>query len=619
MGEPIASSLLDLPATMICHFSADGLIKSIDGTLTDPDLTPGNDVLDSCSFLFGTIESLEVGEQIQLAGIHHGFNGVDCIIDVVLRRNEDDNYVLAIQDQTERYRAINQLSQQRNEADMLQHQLARKNEQLLILKDAAEAAARTRTEFLATVSHEIRTPLNALIGFAGLLEEHGLTQNQAKHLSGIKTAGEALSALLNDILDLSKIESGKYQLVIAPFELKDMLNDAISLVRQRAVTKGLELKTDIDTELPEEVSGDRMRLAQVLLNLLTNAIKFTDRGHVTLRAQLADFTDTSYLLLFEVEDSGRGIAEEQQQQIFEEFKQNRESDATELGGFGLGLAIVKQLVDAMSGSISVSSEIGIGSVFRIKIPLARVVEGVHAPPSEVHDDENLHDLDGLRVLLAEDNSINQQFVYEVLTERNCHVLVVDNGAAAIKTLKSEPIDIVLMDVVMPEMTGDEAIKQIRQSLLFPLNSVPIIVLSGKAAGAESDQLRKVGATELLIKPYSPDTLVTTLSNTMRSAAFHAPANVDSQLSDDVSAEMIEIYRSEAPGYLRDLLIALYTQNEQRFVFCAHKMQSAMWVMEYMETYELLERLENEPLNFEARYALCEQVSRAVEESLIPSE
>ena len=616
MAEPSHSSLLDLPATMICQFSADGRISSCEGTLTDPDLAPGNDVLDTCSFLLGTIESLDAGEQTQLEGIHHGFNGVDCIIDVVVRRSEDGDYVLAIQDQTERYRAINQLSQQRNEADMLQHQLARQNEQLLILKEAAEAAAKTRTEFLATVSHEIRTPLNALIGFAGLLEEHGLTQNQAKHLSGIKAAGETLSGLLNDILDLSKIESGKYQLAIAPFALHEMLEDTISLVRQQAVTKGLELKTEFASDLPVQVSGDRMRLTQILLNLLTNAIKFTDSGHVTLRAQLSDFTDTSYLLLFEVEDSGRGIAEDQQQQVFEEFKQNRDSDATELGGFGLGLAIVKQLVDAMTGSIALTSEVGIGSSFRIKLPLARVVDGIHAIPSKEQDDKKALDLDGIRVLLAEDNSINQQFVYEVLTARNCQVLVVDNGAAAIKTLKSEPIDIVLMDVVMPEMTGDAAIKEIRQNLLFPLRCIPIIVLSGRAAGVEADRLLKAGADDLLIKPYSPDTLATMLANTMRNAIFDAPANVDNQLSDDVSAEMIEIYRAEVPGYMRDLLIALYTQNEQRFIFCAHKMQSAMWVMEYMETYELLERLENEPLNFEERYVLCEQVSRAVEESLV---
>ena len=603
---------------MICQFNKGGRITACEGTLADEAISSGNNVFDACAFLLGTIESLDAGQQIELEGIHHDFNGVEHIVDVAVRRNQGDGFVLAIQDQTERYRAQNQLSQQRNEADILQHRLARQNEQLLILKDAAEAAARTRTEFLATVSHEIRTPLNALIGFAGLLEEHNLTSNQAKHLSGIKTAGETLSGLLNDILDLSKIESGKYQLTIAPFPLRKMLEDTASLVRQQAVSKGLELKINIDPDVPEQVSGDRMRIAQVLLNLLNNAIKFTDSGHVTLRAQLPDSSDTSFLLLFEVEDSGRGIAADQQQQVFEEFKQNRSTDASELGGFGLGLAIVQQLVDAMSGSIELTSEIDQGSTFSVKLPLARVVEGVHFASTGKEEVLEETILDGLSVLLAEDDTINQQYVFEVLTARNCKVAVVDTGNAAIETLKTTPVDIVLMDIMMPEMTGDEAIKNIRHDLLYPLNRTPVIVLSGKAGSAEADRLMEAGANDILLKPYSPDTLLETLIETAREKKGpDTPLQVDNQLSDDVSAEMIEIYRTEVPGYLRDLLLALYSQNEHRFIFNAHKMQSAMWVMEYMEIYELLERLENEPMSFEERYVLCEQVSGAVEASLQP--
>lgn len=618
MADPQMLSLLRLPATMVCRFEAGGRITACEGTLTDTSIAPGNNVFDGCAFLQGTIESLVAGQQIELEGIHHEISGVEHIIDAVVRRNEDDDFSLAIQDQTERYRALNQLSQQRNEADILQYRLARQNEQLLILKDAAEAAARTRTEFLATVSHEIRTPLNALIGFAGLLEEHNLTSNQAKHLSGIKTAGETLSGLLNDILDLSKIESGKYQLTTAPFALHNMLEDSASLIRQQAVSKGLQLNIIIEQGVPEQVSGDRMRLAQVLINLLSNAIKFTDSGHVTLRAQLSDSTDTSFLLLFEVEDSGRGIAADQQQQIFEEFKQNRSTDATELGGFGLGLAIVRQLVDAMSGSIALTSEIDQGSTFSIKLPLARVVEGVHFASKKDDEPADEVDLEGVRILLAEDDTINQQFVFEVLTTRKCEVLVVDTGVAAIETLKTAPVDVVLMDVMMPEMKGDEAIEKIRHDLLFPLNRVPVIVLSGKAGGAEADRLLASGANDVLIKPYSPDTLIGKIIEITRDKrGSDIPLQVNNQLSDDVSAEMIEIYRAEVPGYLRDLLLALYAQNEHRFIFNAHKMQSAMWVMEYMETYELLERLENEPMSFEARFELCEQVSSAVEASLQP--
>ena len=558
-----------------CRFNLAGTIVQSEGSFLSDRLAVGADIYDTCDFLVGTIEQLQSDEKMQLDGIHLDIDESAYIVDCIIQREDEDNFVLIMEDQTHRYRIVNQLSQERNQADIMQHQLARQNDQLMILKDAAESAAHTRTEFLAKMSHEIRTPLNALIGFSEMLSESDLAPGQERHVDNIRIAGNALSALLNDILDLSRIESGKYQIEEAVFPLVPMLQDVMSLCRSRAEEKSIDFNLDLDDALPEKVIGDKVRLSQVILNLLTNAIKFTKQGSVTLRVTKVEQTDTSELLVFEVEDTGRGIAEEQQQEIFERFSQSRISDATELGGIGLGLAIVRQLIDAMGGVISVSSEVGKGAIFRIKLGLKRVVDGRGANKTANMVSTPQLTLDGKCILVAEDSKLNQQFVSEVLTARGCQVIVVETGAAAMQAILSEPVDLVLMDVMMPEMTGDEAIKRIRSEFLFPLNRVPII-----------------------------------------STNRYEHAQIENKLSEDVSAEMIEIFKAEVPGYLRSLLNALYTQNQKQLVFQAHKLQSAMWVMEFMDLYQILARLEGELLGFPERLALCEEVCQTIGKTLI---
>lgn len=621
--ETELSSFLAASSAVAIEFDSNERISARVGDFVPFLFAPESNLLDSCDFVFGVPETMAVGEVLALDGMHFASKGGEnYIVDVVARRHGSDRFSLVIADQTDRYKMINQLSQQRNEADIYHHRLARQNDQLKLLKQAAEAASQTRTEFLAKVSHEIRTPLNALLGFAKMLNETGLDNKQQRHLDHIHTAGNALSGLLNDLLDLSKMESGKYQIESDVFDLSSVLEDATTLCLEKANQKGLTLLWDIDGDIPTKLLGDQLRISQVVLNLLTNAIKFTDEGKVSVTASCGEKSPVSTMVHILVSDTGRGIPHEQQSQIFERFAQSQLADSTELGGVGLGLAIVRQLVEAMGGNISVTSEPGAGAEFKVVLPLKRVPksgesDGVDSLPKSdtLVAPAIAQDLEGVAILVAEDNKMNQQYVRELLEPLNPTLFIVDSGQAAIQILLSEPIDLLLTDIHMPEMNGEEAIKKIREEFLFPLNSIPIVAFTGRATEEDQAGLVKIGANHTLAKPFSPASLLEAIAK-VRIEKQPAKQRVDRLLSQDVSLEMIQIFKEEVPAYLRDLLLALFNQQERQFVFQAHKMQSAMWVMELMAFYELLAQLENEPLGFDERLKVCTELCKGVERLLV---
>jgi DNA-binding response OmpR family regulator len=269
----------------------------------------------------------------------------------------------------------------------------------------------------------------------------------------------------------------------------------------------------------------------------------------------------------------------------------------------------------MGGTISVSSEVGKGATFAFKLGLKRALKGQLAERAVAEDEDMESLLEGKCILVAEDSKLNQQFVADVLTAKGCRLIPVETGSAAIQAMLAEPVDLVLMDVMMPELTGDEAIKQIRNDFLFPLNGVPIITFSGRASKEEQKRFIKIGATDILSKPFSAAALVAKIATVLSNAGKYDDAQVEQRVSNDISAEMVEIFKADVPDYLRGLLNALYTQNEKQFVFQAHKLQSAMWVMEFMDLYEILARLENETLSFTERLDLCGEVCAGVEQSL----
>ncbi|MFV9504357.1 MAG: ATP-binding protein [Oscillochloridaceae bacterium umkhey_bin13] len=370
-----------------------------------------------------------------------------------------------------------------------------------LARDAAETAARTRAIFLATMSHEIRTPLNAVIGMAGLLHDTRLDAEQRPLADAISTAGQALLAVINDILDFSRIESGHVGIEASPFTLRTCLEDALAIITPGARQKGLQIDLHIAHDLPVQVRGDETRLRQVLLNLLGNAVKFTDEGVITLTATSVHQSEQTVQIMLTVSDTGIGISPTQQQQIFEPFVQADNSTARRYGGTGLGLAISRQIVTLMGGTLVVQSELGKGTTFTLSLPLA--LDQLPAP-SDPHPTSS-PTAQALTILVAEDNRINQELVRRMLDRMGYQVDLVSDGRAAVAAVRQAAYDVVLMDVQMPELDGEAATRQIR-ALGSSIHQPQIIALTASAMAGDRDRALQAGMDAYLSKPIQPHQL-----------------------------------------------------------------------------------------------------------------
>ena len=369
---------------------------------------------------------------------------------------------------------------------------------------AALEASEAKSAFLAMMSHELRTPMNGVLGLAHALRGARLDQRQARYLEMIEQSGHGLMTILNDILDLSKIEAGKLDLEVAPLDLRD-LADQVGLVwSETAREKGLDLILEVDPATPAWVAGDVARVRQILLNLVSNALKFTEAGAVTVRVG-----PEAGGVVLAVTDTGVGLTDEQRARLFSPFVQGDRSTARRFGGTGLGLAICRHLAELMGGEVMVESALGRGSTFTVRLPLAAAEAPSVEAVREAADSEP--SLAGVRVLVVDDNAVNQVVARAILEAAGVSVATVDDGGAALASLRAEPFDLVLMDVHMPVMDGVEAVRRIRAGEGGRVD-LPVVALTADAMVGDAERLLAQGFDDAHPKPIRPAGLLATVGH-----------------------------------------------------------------------------------------------------------
>lgn len=491
--------------------------------------------------------------------------------------------------------------------------------------EAAEAASRAKSQFLANMSHEIRTPMNGVLGMVELLRSSELTSKQSRFADTIQRSGEALLALINDILDFSKIEAGKMELQSVQFSLRKTVAEVVEMLLERAQRKGLRLTGTANVDVPDSLIGDPIRLQQVLINLTSNAVKFTDEGAVSISVFCPEQDSISALLLFEVKDTGIGVPAEAQSTIFDAFSQADGSAKRRYGGSGLGLAIAKQLSEMMGGRIGIKNAEPKGSVFWFTAKLVKQPDlALHGETSIPSKDEAItadNNRYSLRVLLAEDNEVNQEVAKAMLETIGCRVDVVGDGREAVAAVKKKDYDAVFMDCQMPKMDGYEATKLIREwetsvaAGRETANHLTIIALTAHAMKGDRERCVQAGMDDYLSKPYKLKELCEVLrahapgelfcrQYTAESAGHEddagtisvpvepigmsgtiSPMAIERSVLDklrglqiegapDIVASIISIYLANSPVVLDEVLLALENGDQKTLRRASHTLKSS---------------------------------------------
>lgn len=461
-------------------------------------------------------------------------------------------------------------------------------------KDAEELlrAQKAKEQFLANISHEIRTPINGIAGMANLLSKSPTPEEQTTYLTAIKSASENLKVIINDILDLASIDSGKLKFEKIGFNVKDLLTSLINAFAFQAREKGLELAFYLEEKTNIILVGDPVRLNQILINLISNALKFTPTGSIRIDCSVEKQTNQRCIAHFRITDTGIGIPEDKLVTIFESFSQADESVTRKYGGTGLGLTIVKQLTELQNGSISVKSEEGKGSVFSVSIPYTIGISSDVAKAGLAQKKKTIQNsLKGLTVLLVEDNDINRLYASSILRTWGCIVEMAENGYVAVVKLKHAQFDIVLMDIQMPIMDGFEATKAIRAGD-GGKNQIPIIALTANATKKDVEKCLEAGMNDCVSKPFTPEDLFQALvtyspkkisESNARTAQEAGTPDLSylrsvSNGNENFIADMVATMKDSLPKSVNEILDAAAKNDYPKLAKALHKISPSLPMM-----------------------------------------
>jgi signal transduction histidine kinase/AmiR/NasT family two-component response regulator/HPt (histidine-containing phosphotransfer) domain-containing protein len=494
-------------------------------------------------------------------------------------------------------------------------QIDKQNLALKQAKDQAETSAKIKEQFLANMSHEIRTPMNGIMGMARLLSNTPLTLEQSKFLENISTSANNLLVIINDILDFSKIEAGKLEFENIEFNLYDLLKKLEPIYSQAARDRNIYFKLNIGDRVPKYILGDPTRLNQILVNLLGNAIKFTEKGGIALVVKVIEQSANESTICFMVNDTGIGISSEKMDLIFSSFSQASSDMTRKYGGTGLGLTISKQLVELQKGILKLESQVGEGSTFYFNLTFKHGTHKLRGKvESAVIEDVVSENFSTASILLAEDNEINQLYVKTILKSKY-EITVVSNGKLAIELVKKNHYDLILMDLHMPEMDGYEATHIIRQMTDSAKRDIPIVALTAAAIKGEKERCFEAGMNGYISKPFEPDelyrTIVKNIKNRNLTLAHKKTKKEDSVKLEKLKYkyvnlsylesigegdskflnELISIFRQQMPILFKQLSDALSKGDYQELGAIAHKAKSSVAMLGIKELITDLETLE----------------------------
>lgn len=484
----------------------------IAGKFVQKEFSVHKSIYQACPFLEGILEALIIDEPFMIEGMLIVSDNIEYNVDVELFKIKKEVSVL-IHNRTNVYKHVEQLNQNRNDLFFLKRQLNEKNIELERLRKVADKANEEKSRFLAMMSHEVRNPLNVILGYTELINKEETSNKIAEYLKYLTISGKNLKVIVDDILDLSRVEAGKLQLSNSAVNLNQLIDQLRNNYKSSHGDIDIQLIFNCSPKVPKFVSGDDVRIYQVLTNLINNSIKFTQKGAVTTNVAVISSDKKQVNISFTVTDTGRGMSDEQAASVFEEYQQNEIDDNRIHKGAGLGLAIVKRLVSAMNGSITVSSKIDVGTTFLIEIPF-QIDHSVVIEKDPLQKIIEKNYIKGCKILVADDNYLNRAIVAHILKKEEANFTLVKDGVEALTEMQKETFDIVLLDINMPNLSGESLIKQ-KEAYQKENSETPFLALTANNTKEDIEGYFKIGFADVIPKPFTSIQFIQLLNKNLK--------------------------------------------------------------------------------------------------------